>query len=325
MIRKNLIIVHRSHAGQDFKEIGEKIRRLDASIAVFGVPGNLATRLPDSEWRYRTLTVAMGAKFKLPVKRGPVLENHEIPKLAQQDILGAHGIPTPPALPFRFAMDLDRNLFGELVVVKPMDLRLTSHGNFVYLFRRARLCELTPEDLPLDHPVRNNPHSFLVQKYIHTGPRPRCIRVGTFFEKVIFSYAIEPKQELPDLDAPDDLLERASVASNAGERSRQLIVEDDAIELAIRVHKAFGSLPLLGMDIVRDHFTGKLYVLETNAGGNTWTFSSSIGEGTRISIGALTHAGGDADARGRLALIKQFGAFDVVARALVAKTRELAA
>src|SRR5262249_53586053 len=136
---------------------------------------------------------------------------------------------------------------------------------------------------------------------------------------------IESKQQLPPLDAPDDLLEQASVASNAGDRIRRLVIDEDAIRLAGAVHKAFGSIPILGMDILRDHITGELYVLETNPGGNTWIFSSELGVGTRTSIGAAIAVGGDADARGRLALIEQFGAFDIVARDLVAKTRELSA
>jgi hypothetical protein len=326
MIRRNLIIIHRGYAARDFREIAEKVHAFDRNMTVFAVPQNLTATLPDAEWRYPTLTVAMGSDFKLPIRRGPVLKNYQIAKLDQQDILRAHGIPTPPALRFKYGMALDQSIFGELVVLKPMDLRLTSHGNLIYLFRRTRLCRLGPDDLPLDHPVRENPQSFLVQKYIHTGAQPRCIRVGTFLEKAIFCYSIEPIEELPQLDAADDVLEQASIASNSGgERIRRLVVEEQAIQLAEAVHRAFGSVPLLGVDIVREHATGQLYVLETNPGGNTWIFSSKLGEGTRTSIGASRTHGGDADANGRLALIEQFGAFDIVARALAAKTRELSA
>src|SRR6478609_4924042 len=67
MTRRNLILIHRNHAGRDFREIGQKVHALDQSIAIFGIPGNLATTLPDSEWRYPTLTVAMGADFRMPI------------------------------------------------------------------------------------------------------------------------------------------------------------------------------------------------------------------------------------------------------------------
>ena len=132
--------------------------------------------------------MALTPKYKLPIKRGPILKNHQIGKLAQQDILRKHGIGTPPALPFSFGMTLDPTTFGEFVVVKTMDLKLTSHGNLVFLFRRERLCSLKQQDLPRDHPINRDPRSFLVQKYIRTGMHPRHIRVGTFFGKAIFCY-----------------------------------------------------------------------------------------------------------------------------------------
>ena len=324
MTRRNLILIHRGHADRDFREIAEKVHALDSSITIFCVPASLEAKIPDAEWRYPTLTVATTWNFNLPIKRGPVLKNHQIGKLAQQDILRQHGIATPVALPFSFGMKLDMTAFGEFVVVKPMDLNLTSHGNLVFLFRTRRLCRLKQQDLPPDHPVRQNPQSFLVQKYIHTGARPTCIRVGTLFGKALFCYTVEPTRHLPDLDVPDDLIEQAPVASNFGERIRRLVIEEEAIQLAEAVHKAFEPVPLLGVDIIREHSTGDLHVLETNPGGNTWIFSSKIGEETRISVGAAKVPGGDADAQGRLALIEQFGAFDVAARALADQTRELA-
>lgn len=309
---------------RDFQEIAEKVHALDSSITVFCVPANVEGPIPDSEWRYPTLTVAVTAKFRLPIKRGTVLKNRQISKLDQQKTFRRHSIRTPEALPFTFGMTLDPTIFGEFVVLKPMDLKLMSQGDLVFLFRRGRLCGLEKEELPADHPVRDNPQAFMVQKYVHTGTQPRCIRVGTFFGKAIFSYTIEPCRQVPDLDSPDDVLEQASVASNLAERIRRLAAEEDAVQLAQATHAAFGPVPLLGIDLLRDQATGQLYVLEINGGGNTWHFSSRIGEGTRVSIGAAKGAGSDADEQGRLALIQQFGAFDVIARTLVAKTRESA-
>jgi hypothetical protein len=108
MTRKNLIIIYHAHAGRDFREIAEKIHALDASITIFCVP--------DPEWRHTTLTVAMGAIFKLPIKRGPILGNRQIAKLAQQDILRAHvhadDIPPAPLCPLPRGVP---QLFSELL------------------------------------------------------------------------------------------------------------------------------------------------------------------------------------------------------------------
>jgi hypothetical protein len=321
--KRNLIIIHRGY-NRDFDEIATKVNALDRDITVYHLSNGLLVELPSGAWQYPTLTVSSSARFKIPVKRGPILKNYAIGKLAQQEIFRKHNIPTPPALPFRFGMKLDPILFGNYVLLKPGDLTVTSHGNLVFLFRRSRLSNLTETDLPPNHPVRRNAGSFIVQRYIHTGPRPRCTRVGTFLGRVIFSYEIEPLQQLPSLDADNELLELASVASNSGERERRLVSEIDVFQLAEAAHAAVGPLPLLGIDIIRDSVTKKLYVLEVNAGGNTWHFSSSMGKETRISLGNLSGPEADPDSRGRLALIEQLGAFDIVATRLVEKTQELA-
>ena len=266
--------------------------------------------------------MALTPKYKLPIKRGRILQNQQIGKLAQQDILRQHGIPTPPALPFTFGMMLDPLVFGDLVVLKPMDLKLTSQG-LAFLFSRRRLSSLAQEDFPRDHPVGRNPNSFMVQKYIHTGAKPYAIRVATFLAKTIYCYTSGAAEELVHPGAEGDLPEAdASISPVISERQRQLVFDEDAIQLAEATHRAFGSVPLLGIDLLRDHSTGQLYVIEANPGGNTWHFTSKIGEPTRRSL-APKGRGGDASLQGRLALLEQFGAFDIAARVLVDKTREL--
>ena len=42
---------------------------------------------------------------------------------------------------------------------------------------------------------------------------------------------------------------------------------------------------LLGIDIVRDAFTGRLYVLEVNSGGYVWHFTSRMGLGVQKQFG----------------------------------------
>lgn len=325
MTKQNLIIIHRGpEYERDFDEIAAKVNALESNITVYHLPNNLAVELPISAWQHPTLTVSFAARFKIPIRRGPILRNHAIDKLVQQEMFRKHSIPTPPALQFRFGMMLDPLLFGDYVVLKTTDLRVTSTGNLVFLFRRSRLSGLTKANLPPNHPVRNNPNSFLVQRYIHTGPRPRCTRVATFLGRVIYSYEVESLQQLPGLESDNQLLELASVASNNGERNRRLVLQRDAFELAESAHAAIGSVPLLGIDIIRDSTTKKLYVLEVNAGGNTWHFSSNIGDDIRVSLASPGGSDDDRNSRGRHALIQQLGAFDIVARTLAEKTRELA-
>ena len=66
----------------------------------------------------------------------------------------------------------------------------------------------------------------------------------------------------------------------------------------------FPSIPLLGIDILRDT-KGRLFVIEINAGRNTWHYSSKAwAEHRRTNPGCYVR------------LRTQFSAFDVVARRL---------
>jgi hypothetical protein len=98
------------------------------------------------------------------------------------------------------------------------------------------------------------------------------------------------------------------------------------IEMAKKVHAALPDIPLLGMDIIIEERTERLFVLECNAGGNTWHFSSEVARDWREAHGKQILEPGhlDANQRGRFFLIDQFGAFDVAALALARAAREQA-
>jgi hypothetical protein len=51
--------------------------------------------------------------------------------------------------------------------------------------------------------------------------------------------------------------------------------EAEIIQLGDSAHAAFPEVPLLGVDIVREVPSGKLYVLEANAIGYVWKFTAS--------------------------------------------------
>ena len=79
----NLILIHRgTHYERDFAEIAQRIAELGHGIRVLCVSPNEAG-LPAEIWRDPTLTVAFLAKYRLEVRRGPVLANRMIGKLAQ--------------------------------------------------------------------------------------------------------------------------------------------------------------------------------------------------------------------------------------------------
>jgi hypothetical protein len=68
---------------------------------------------------------------------------------------------------------------------------------------------------------------------------------------------------------------------------------------------------VLGVDVIRDYRDGRLYMLEVNSGGRTWHTSSGIGVKLQRDRG--------------INFVTQFGAHDIIADALVERTRKEAA
>jgi hypothetical protein len=325
--RRNLIIIHRGPEYQrDFDEIAAKITAHDRNITTYQLPAGLRAELPGGIWEHPSLTVSLVSKFRIPIMRGTILKNQSIGKLAQQDIFRSHGISTPPALPFRFGMKLDPILFGEFVVLKPGDLRLTSTGESIRLMRRRRAESLTFSGLDTRHPLRADPDSYLVQRFVDTGEFIKYNRVTSFFGVPLWCNEAIAATPRPSLASSDDVLERVSVANLSLERRLYRFHSDaDMLSIARRVHAALPDVPLLGIDILREERSGKLFVLECNAGGNGWHFSSEMAQSFRNEIAeAHGYIGAEAESAGRRILMEQFDAFSGVAEVLVRKTHELA-
>lgn len=314
MSRKNLILLHRGPRYEaDFKEIAERVHALDPTITVIYLYAGLDAQIPDAEWQFPTLTVALCEIFKLQIKRGPVLRNHPIDKFRQQAILRAGGIASPMASPFHFGMKLDPILFGDFVLLKPLDPRLGSHGQGIRVLRRARAERITLSDFPPDHPIALSRMGYIVQKFVYTGEFANTYRVTTFLGEPIFAFAARSTERSPSLDAPDSEIEAGAFT----QKFSSVVTfeeQEEYLTLARDVAAAFDDVPLLGIDFVRDARTGKIFVLEVNAGGNTWHFSSDMWEERRRDDPDLAST-----------MKQQFGAFDVAARALVDRVHRLAA
>jgi hypothetical protein len=327
MPARNLILIHRGpEYEQDFQEIARKVTSIDREITVYTLADSSMAQLPSLAWMWPTLVVALTPEFRLQIRRGTVLKNSQVQKLAQFEMFRKAGIPSPAMAPFRFGMMLDPLLFGDFVVIKPMDLALTSQGRGTQLFRRQRLERMEPRDFPLDHPIHRAQEGYLVQKFIDTGPYPYFRRIQTFFGKIMYCWQSMLDEPRAALDAPDSEVERMVIDTKLTTKKTRSLVKDTHFErLAQRVHGVFPDIPILGCDVIREEATGDLYVLECNPGGNTWHISSKMAENTRAALGNVKANGFKrANERGRRLLIEQYGAFDVVAKTLVEKTRSLA-
>lgn len=327
MTRRNLILVHRGpDYERDFEEIAQKVNALDRKITIYQLSAGYRGGLPEGAWDLPTLTVALSATFGLKIMRGPILSNGYIDKLAQAKRVQERGLATPPILKFTPGMKLDPIMFGEFVVIKPMTL--TSRGDGIQLFRRRRLQEMSLGDFPRSHPIHHDKEGYLIQKFIDTGEYPAWNRVMTFFGRPVYAVHGVLTVPRPPLAATDTELEAANIAIQAAERQREWRVEEDVLVTASAVGKAFPEIPFLAIDLLRDVKTRKLHFLECNPGGNTWHFSSSQpgGINLRHQLGEIDKNGPErALELGRQRMIAQFGAFDVIAAALVEKTHALAA
>jgi hypothetical protein len=119
---------------------------------------------------------------------------------------------------------------------------------------------------------------------------------------------IETLQDDADVKA---LLENTVASNLQGQRKVVLYKDEEANKLAIKVASTFPNNPLLGIDIIRDIETNKLFVLEVNLGGNTWAFSSNIAKNVRFVLG-------------KNEMVRQYNAWDKAAVALIRATNEMA-
>jgi len=75
-----------------------------------------------------------------------------------------------------------------------------------------------------------------------------------------------------------------SICSSGKGCKFELCNDREVIALGERVHQAFPENPLLGIDIVRDQPSGKLYVIEVNSCGQVWHFNSPPGQNAQAEF-----------------------------------------
>ncbi len=319
---RTLILVN--HPGlqkrQDFEEIRAKIDALAPEIDVQIVEaGQSVDEFDDDIWQRPCLVVSFAppSTFRFRPKRGLVYCCRYIAKFDQLTRLYRANIPVPFSAQLAFGKQLDKRIWGPLVVLKPTTPGFMSQGA-VFLMRTERVADLAESVFPLGHPSRRLP--VLVQRFVDTGEWPSYYRVLTLFGEPLYcrkGFTLKPR---PPLDAPDEVLLKAQIATNAetGTRKRAQFSNDaDVLDLARRAYAAMPAIPLQGVDIIRDAASGRLFVLEINAGGNTWHFSSTYMEKRRKPRPAEEQSAHPREER-----IAQFGAWDVAARVLIKKTRE---
>ena len=203
-----------------------------------------------------------------------MFQGNPLTKSQEYQRLQAFGIPVPRWALLTEANRPDLEAFGKYVVSKP---DRGGRGAEVKIRKRSRVCWKAPENV-----LARDCSDVVVQEFIYTGAWPASYRVTTLFGKVLWSWCAEADHGRRPLQGPDafaggpEIGGMSIVATGRGSRFA-LSDEPDVIALAEKAHGAFPDIPLLGIDILREQPSGKLYVIEVNSCGQTWHFSSPTG------------------------------------------------
>lgn len=256
------------------------------------------------EWlRQRPSLVFCWSQLEFMPPRGFVLASQEIGKNTEYERLAKAGIPVPLAFPLSLELDSRSDLFGEYVIVKPVEGYL---GRGVRLVKvqdiRARFPELTED----------GSRPMLAQKFIDCETedgRPIEYRVqmalGEPFCMMRRAW-LQPRPPLETIARNPNGLIATSTPKIAGPWSAW--ADREILELAKAAAVPFARNPCLGIDLVRERTTGKLYVLEVDSRG--------------FDVTQVPHRGATPDERAPF--YNQFDGLTGIAERLIARTRELA-
>jgi hypothetical protein len=309
--KKGVILVFRGESSEDFKEIAKRAYKLDPKIRILGFSGKIEPqKIPQGFFSIPHLVIYL---VNPPpddfVHESPMLAVRYMDKIEEYEHFKKHNLPCLPIEEFRWGMELDPEIYGDWVVLKPQNIQST--GKDVNMVRTKLVPTLKLSDFPEDHLI--NQDSYYVQKFVYCGERPTHYRVTIFLNTILFSSRAQSKLDFPKLGSKVSDYLKATVASNMRvNRNTMLYVDDEINDFALLAASKFSRFPLIGIDILRDQASGKLFVLEMNLGGNTWHFSSDVGKEYRFDLG------------GRNAMIKQYNSWDRAAEALLKKAHELA-
>jgi hypothetical protein len=259
---RGLILVNHPNRQKrdDFEEIKAKIESLTGEIDVQIVEADSPhNALDDSTWQRPCLVVSFGTPIGFRPERGMIYSCGPIPKFLQLERLHRAGVPVPLSAQLKFGEPLNKTFWGPLVVLKPTAPGSMSQGA-VFLMRTERVVDYAEVMFPSGHPSRKWP--VIVQRFVDTGEWPSYYRVLTLFGEPLYClWGASPNQR-PSLDAPDEVLLKSKIATNAEFGGKRCAAYDaDVLQLARRVYEVFPEIPLQGVDVIREEGTARLFVL----------------------------------------------------------------
>jgi hypothetical protein len=297
---RNLVLVHTEgeQAIGDFKTIAGLVRERapDIGVSVVTIRHGVATNIAAPNPSRPTLIFSPLPLMPSRAVHGRVAAGRALAKTDEMKGLKAAGLPVPEFALLTPGQPVAGIGWGPLTILKPNVATLGAGVRLV----RTRALLFPPPGAPSLLGVGGE-RPLVAQRYIDSGPHAESWRILTIFGRPLYSSRTRALNPRPDLSGDGSL--DGAVASNVMPRIVRLDIDPDVIALAAKAHAAFPDVPVQGVDIVREAGTGKLFVIEINAGWNTWHFSSPFGKKLQAEFGLDYHG--------------QFGGFSVAADALV--------
>jgi hypothetical protein len=246
--------------------IHERAPDIEVRIADNSIPSSTTRR-----WQTRrpSLVFSPSPLIRFEPAGGRVYAGRRLHKLDAFQRLSEAGIPTPDSAPFIMGIPLSPRRWGEFVVLKPPGL-MSSYGRFVRLVRTGAAASRFDE-LKLDRTVEMMAQQFIDAR--DAEGRIFEVRVMTMFGSPMYALKATLLEQRAEPAAIADGDGEIAANRKGPERELKLDAEEDVIALARRAAAAFPDVPCLGLDIVRDHASGALLVLEVN-GASVWHLSS---------------------------------------------------
>jgi hypothetical protein len=304
---RNLVLVHEPFVQDraDLEAIARVIHATASDIEVFVASNDTRSSTTRKQASRRPTLVYSPTELRSfqPV-RGKIYAGSLITKDVQLRRMSEAGVPVPDFAVLHGDFEVAPDRFGPTAMLKPIGF--TSHGRGIEMVQTAVLAGSRWRDHPAVRAAGDVP--MIVQKFIDTGEYPSHYRILTLFGEPIFGFRAVSTVRRPALDAQDHILAAGPFMAKHGQRRLIVPVEADVITLSRRTFEAISEVALHGIDIIRENGTGRLFVLEINPGGNTWSFSSKWAPLLRTELNMPD-------------LSVQYDAWNTCARLLVQRTR----
>lgn len=212
---------------------------------------------------------------------GRIACGYPLSKSEEYAILAEAGIAVPRWVMLREGERPNLEGFGDYVVRKP---EYGAKGAEVRIVKRERV-----RWKPVITSAAGPSPALLAQEFIYTGLWPVSYRVNTLFGRVLYCIRISGSTNRPALHGHNDFDSRGSgntvsIVSNVRDSLAEYSEELEIIRFGEQAANAFPDLPMLGVDILKEAGTGRLFITEINALGHNWNFSREFRNATGIDV-----------------------------------------